>query len=442
MPEAPTPDHGLAGMPEGILAIGLVHLARGREGGVVFVARSEARAQRLAGAATDLAPGLEVLVLPAWDVAPGDRAAPSRSVLGRRAAVLSRLATAPRAPRLLLAPTEAALQLMPPPECWSEAGLALHAGMTFDEEALRLYLVRAGYILDERVDEPGEAAIRGAVAEMFPAGAKLPVRCDIADGTLRQIRTYDPVSQRSEGAVESVELLPVSEILLTEPVLDRLVGALAERAHPDPDALRTELLAGRRPFNFDLLLPWAYPRLASLFDYLPGAAFLPDTEAGERAAAYWEQVAEGREAGLRAPADIPLPDPWQSRLDAAAWSAGLAGHPALPLEGDGGPAQSVAPAGSLRAAIRQAAARLDEGMSVVIACGSTGEAERLSAEAGAALGREVALLPAWPEALPPHSCAVMTLRLAEGFVSDGLAVIPLHRPGGDDSSRQPARPPF
>ena len=47
------------------------------------------------------------------------------------------------------------------------ATLRLEQGAPLDPEALRRALLRLGYVFDEWVDEPGEAAIHGEVVDVF-----------------------------------------------------------------------------------------------------------------------------------------------------------------------------------------------------------------------------------------------------------------------------------
>jgi transcription-repair coupling factor (superfamily II helicase) len=78
--------------PEGLVAVRLLEWARAaRPRGLIHVARSETRAQRLVCALRGLAPQLEVVMLPPWDCLPYDRVGPSRETMGRRIAALRRL---------------------------------------------------------------------------------------------------------------------------------------------------------------------------------------------------------------------------------------------------------------------------------------------------------------------------------------------------------------
>jgi transcription-repair coupling factor (superfamily II helicase) len=143
--------------PEGLVAVWLLEWARvAGPRGLIYVARSETRAQRLVRALRGLAPRLEVLMLPPWDCLPYDRAGPSRETMGRRIATLRRLTEAIEAPHLLMTTIDAAMQRIPPRRVWSDAGLILNIGDVLSLDQLETYLRRVGYALDERVDEAGE----------------------------------------------------------------------------------------------------------------------------------------------------------------------------------------------------------------------------------------------------------------------------------------------
>ncbi|MGG5886495.1 DEAD/DEAH box helicase [Falsiroseomonas sp. HC035] len=198
--------------PDALLAARLVEAAmEAGPGGLAFIARGEARAARLHRAALALAPdAMEVLLLPGWDVPPYDRAGPSRAVVGQRMATAAALARDAAGPRLLLLPAEAAMQRLGRPA----AELVLRAGAGLDAAALEARLEALGYRLDERVDEPGEAAIHGGTLDLFPAWAaeEAAWRIRHEEARILEIRRYDPLTQRSlEETVDVLRLGPATE---------------------------------------------------------------------------------------------------------------------------------------------------------------------------------------------------------------------------------------
>ena len=84
-------------------------------------------------------------------------------------------------------------------------------------------LVRAGFTREDPVDQHGEFSIRGGVADIFPAGDRLPVRLEFIGDTIESIRQFDPATQRSVAALDRVTVAPVRE------TADTLEGREAER---------------------------------------------------------------------------------------------------------------------------------------------------------------------------------------------------------------------
>ncbi len=447
-PPSPQSPAALTVQSEGELAVRLAALAR-RPGGVLLLARSDGRAARLARLAGDIAPDLDVVLLPIDETAAGDRAAPSRAVLGRRAAGLMRLAEepAPAAGRLVVASADLALQRLPPPEAWTGARFHVTRGMAYDEAAWRGWFAKAGYVLDERVDEPGEAAIRGAVVEVFPGDGDRPVRCDISHGVVRELRLFDPVSQRSIASIDEVTLGPVTDLIVGPEMLDRLAANLAKLGYVLPEDLRRDLEEGRRPYAFDLQLPNVFDDCPLLLDLLPDVPVVLDAGARDRIEARADDLAgSGPDRRIRRDDACLLPVPVLERrlIDAESLDGRLAARTLLPVEVTAGPA--VETVRTERTLLRRAAGLVGEGGAVLLAAhpgGGPDEADRLAARAEAVLGRPAPRLDRWPDPpLAPGDCAVLALRTGGGFICDGMTVLVAPRHAGDAGGEAPARPPL
>jgi transcription-repair coupling factor (superfamily II helicase) len=200
--------------PPGLLAVWLAGWT-GAGPTLLHVAGNERRARALAASIRSLAPSSETLLFPPWDCLPYDRASPSRAVMGERLATLRRLQEpVPAGGRIVVTTVDATAQRLPPREALDEVIFPIVAGEALDLEALRRFLLRTGHVLDERVDEPGEAALRGAVADLYPATSANPFRLELEDGRVVSIRPYDALTQRSLGEVAELVLEPASEALL------------------------------------------------------------------------------------------------------------------------------------------------------------------------------------------------------------------------------------
>lgn len=433
---------------EGELAVRLAALAR-RPGGVLLLARSDARATRLARLVGDLFPDLDTVLLPIDETAAGDRAAPSRAVLGRRVAGLMRLADGGKSTggRLVVASADLALQRLPPQDAWAGGRFRLTRGMAYDEAAWRGWFVHTGYVLDDRVDEPGEVAIRGAVVEVFPGDCDRPVRCDIADGVVRDLRLYDPVSQRSVESIDDLTLSPVTDLIVGPEMLDRLAASLARLGSALPGELRRQLEEGRRPYGFDLQLPNVFGDCPLLLDLLPDALIVLDAGARDRIEARADDLAEaGLDRRIRRddPCLLPIPALERRLIDADALEKKLSARSVLPVEVTAG--HAVEAARTERTLLRRAAALAEEGRAVLLAARSgagSGEADRLAERASSVLGRPVQRLDRWPDPpLAAGDCAVLPLRTTDGFVCDGMTVLVAPRHGEDRGGEEPTRPPL
>jgi transcription-repair coupling factor (superfamily II helicase) len=387
------------------LAARLVLAAPSRPGGILAVLRSERRAGELARLVEALVPDRPAILMPPWDCLPFDRSPPSAEAMGGRIATLRRMAEgAGRAPVVVSTP-DALMQRLPPPEALS-AVRRIAVGDPVDPVALAAGLLRAGYVEDARIDEPGEFAARGQVFEIYAAGTGIPVRLDLEDGRVKAIRLFDPATQRSRGDCAEVVVDPASEIVDLDP---------AERT----DGIEHGL-AGH------------HPRLTTAADWLPDAAVLLDEGAEERADAVLATITESHADRLRwsrddAGARRPPADPAALYLTAEEWRALLARPRLEPPAGTGRDGFDLAGTGrpwrGLATLLRR---ERDAGRRILLAAAHPADLARLTAAAGRALETEVGRFEGLTELLasPPGTVAALEAP-ADGGFSDAEAGLTL-----------------
>ena len=379
---------------------------------LVFLASSERRAGELARSLSGLAPDVETLLLPPWDCLPFDRASPSRETMGRRVSMLRTLACRETRPRILVLSPDSLVQRLPPPDAIARAFRAVSVGDVLDRDDLQRFALRVGYVLDDRIDEPGEIALLGEVIDVFPPDAAQPVRIVLGDdGRVEEIRSYDPVSQRSLVSIQTLTLTPASEYILPE----------------DADVLTEPHRVG-----MEHGLAEHYDRLNTIFDMVPRARIVLDDKAIDRLAQVHEQIVEAFEArrdlGLGddgfAPVDALYLTDRESRSGLHAWT---------PAELDLG---SVSPVSGLagtrnpgRAFCDLVAEQRAAGRRVIL----TGfEHERRALQR--ALTRGLSLTPdlmtSWAQALGAEPGALLALDadLETGFVDRAAAVAVIAAP--------------
>src|SRR3712207_1640732 len=336
----------VAGTPEGFDALVVADAARARGGITCFVATDHGRATAFLDAVAFFAPDLEVLRFPNWDCLPYDRMGPSPAVAAERMAALSTLAHRLKKdrPLLVVTSTGALMQRLPTQEIVKKAGFSAKAGEDVDVPALERYFARNGYSRASTVSEKGEYAVRGGVIDVFPPGAEEPVRLDLFGDTLETIRTFDPLTQRSTGKQDRVDLLPVSEVLLDDDTVARFRKGFVKRfgAVTDDPLYATVSEAGRRQ-GMEHWLPLFYEKLDTLLDYLGDDALIAfdhqAKEARDERLATVKDYYDNRHAALldRTGTYRPLP-PEELYLTAAEWDRLSDAHPVrrlTPFQRDG-----------------------------------------------------------------------------------------------------------
>ncbi|HKQ55314.1 MAG TPA: CarD family transcriptional regulator, partial [Methyloceanibacter sp.] len=454
-----TPRAVAAGVPEGFDALLLGELARGAAGramAILHVARDGNRLATLEEALGFFAPDVEVLSFPAWDGVPYDRVAPNAETIAQRIATLAALANRLDAnkPLIVLTTVNAVVQRVPPRDFIAASSLKLQPGNVIGMQELIGRLEISGYVRSGTVTDPGQYAVRGGILDLYPPGRE-PIRLDFFGDTLEQLRAFDPGTQRSEGRREALELLPMSEMALTPEVRtnfrQRYVALFGPVTGDDP--LYESISAGRQHQGMEHWLPLFHDRLATLFDYLPGAAVTLDPLVDDARGRRLEQIADHYDARAQAlerkafgaPPYHPVP-PESLFLNEADWRAALSGRNAIafdpferPEQPDGTVVVSFAGRqGRSFAAERQTeganvfdtvsshAKRLrGEGKRLIVACWSKGARERLAALLSEHGAGETARAESFAEALdvPPDTIAVAVLPLETGFEAPGLAVI-------------------
>ena len=171
-----------------------------------------------------------VLPFPSHEVDPYRGLAPHIGVTSVRARAL--YAIAQGTARVVIASAAALLPRVTTPDRMLAASLALKPGQDIAPLDLAELLVDAGFTREDPADEHGEFAIRGGIADVFPAGETHPVRLEFIGDTIETMRTYDPGTQRSIAPIDQMAIVPLRDVLQENrgaTIFDYLSRATASR---------------------------------------------------------------------------------------------------------------------------------------------------------------------------------------------------------------------
>ncbi|WP_232372216.1 transcription-repair coupling factor [Acuticoccus mangrovi] len=256
----------------------LSRLAAARAGPVIFVARDGARQKAAENALAFFAPEVEMIRLPGWDCIPYDRASPSNIVQARRTAALARLAAGVKGPAVVMTTANAVLQRVPTPQVIRAAARHYKAGSEVAMKDIVAWLEDNAFLRTPTVREAGEYAVRGGIVDLFAPGADEPVRLDFFGDTLETIRPFERESQRTTGQWQAIDLVPMSEVVLTADAIRRFREGYLRRfgAATKDDILYHSVSEGVRATGVEHWLPLFHEELANIFDYAPDAPVVID----------------------------------------------------------------------------------------------------------------------------------------------------------------------
>ena len=128
---------------------------------------------------------------------------------------------------LLIVPARALFSRMPRPEAFAGRVMQLEQGVDIDTRSAMQTLVENGFVRTDLVGEAGEFAFRGGILDVFPPNLAQPLRVELFGDTIESLRRFDVETQRSEDAVSSATILPMTHFPITRETRSALARRLS-----------------------------------------------------------------------------------------------------------------------------------------------------------------------------------------------------------------------
>lgn len=159
-------------------------------------------------------PGITV-EFPAWETLPGEKIPPSPDIIGKRFEALHTLIYK-KGPSIVLCPLVSLLQKIVPKDTLAPLVHKWKKGSQISFEKLPEILSNLDYKRSAVVSDKGEFAIRGGILDVFPVSSSDPFRIEFCGDAIEQIRTFDPVGQKSIAKTDAMFLCPAKEMPLLQ----------------------------------------------------------------------------------------------------------------------------------------------------------------------------------------------------------------------------------
>ncbi len=274
------------------------------------------------------APELPLLQFPDRETLPYDQFSPHQDIISERLACLNTLSN--NASGVLFVPVNTLMGSLSPASFIAEQSFQLAVGDEINITEFRRDLESANYQHVETVYEHGEFTIRGGLIDIYPMGSHQALRIELFDVEVEQIKTFDIETQRSQGNLKQVSLLPAREVPLDEEALDLFEDNWYEN-FPDVSLKQTHFYTDlKEKISFagiESYLPLFFSQAFYLFDYLPSNTNVFTTDGIEAACrSFWLEI-QSRFEQYKVDTKRPLLSPNSLFLDETALFTALKQFP-------------------------------------------------------------------------------------------------------------------
>ena len=194
--------------------------------------------------------------------------------------------------KIIITHAGAMLKYLPSPELFKKVSKRIKVDDELSMNELKEHLYIAGYEHVSRVDQPLCYAYRGGIVDVFSINHDYPIRIEFFDTVVDSIRYFDPLTQKTIRKLDEVEIIPATDLLFDDAMLDEIdhqVAKVLEKAKVQlVDEIKEELIA---TINEDIESLYAHrkenhlyrymtylKKNASIFDYFDGEIILSSIE--------------------------------------------------------------------------------------------------------------------------------------------------------------------
>jgi len=277
-------------------------------------------------------PSCPTLAFPDWETLPYDVFSPHQEIISQRIETLYHLPKTSKG--ILILPVATLMQRIAPRDYLMQHSVILNTGQQIDLAAMRSQLEKNGYQCVPQVFGPGEFAVRGALLDLYPSGSPHPIRLELLDDEIDNIRTFDAETQLTIEKVDQIRLIPAKEFPFTEQAISVFRQAFRDtfEGNPQQCQIYKDVSNSIIPNGIEYYLPLFFEKTASLFEYLPDDALVFCTENVMTAANdFWQDLTE-RYDQRRHNIERPLLPPEQLFIDTASLTKHLSQYPQIILK--------------------------------------------------------------------------------------------------------------
>ena len=243
----------------------------------------------------------------------------------RRLEILKRIYKNERT--VIITTIDGIMDKLPDMQYFKRHSFELTVGQEVEMEEIKNHLVMLGYENVAVVESRGQFSARGGILDIYPLTEECPCRVEFFGDEIDSIRYFDEESQRSIENVNSIEVLPASEYVLSnarkrrgidaiEAECEKVAGAFKKSMKTESYArltsyvrnIKEEVMEYNSTSGLDSFVSYFFGTCVSFLDYLPEETpiFIDEPEnVLSRAAAYSKEFAISMQARLESGYILP-----------------------------------------------------------------------------------------------------------------------------------------
>ena len=229
---------------------------------------------------------MPVIYFPPYNILPFKLLAYHNETAAKRIRTLYQLLTS-ETPPIVVTTVGALLQKLIPKSALTGYAELLMAGEEIDRDALVEKLLAGSYVQSMLVEESGDFCVRGGILDIFSPRYSEPLRVELDGETIDSIRFFSPVTQRTIKKTREAIILPAREVVLKNEGIEEIyarIRSLAAIQEIPVTQMRYLIERIKKEGVFpgiESLIPLIYPRLDTLFEYVPDQSLFIQLDSAE-----------------------------------------------------------------------------------------------------------------------------------------------------------------
>lgn len=205
------------------------------KGNYLLITSNLYKAQSIYSKLCSFVPQKDVLLFPADELIRAEMLAQTKEMVATRLYTLNELLNGHG--KIVVANLASATRFLPNPDVFKTLTIDFEVGGHYDISKIKKQLIKAGYLLVNKIDQSLQFASRGDIIDIFSVNYDKPIRIEFFDDEIESIRFFEISTQISVKSLQKVTILPASDIILFDEEITKCGNKILDRLEKDQEHL-------------------------------------------------------------------------------------------------------------------------------------------------------------------------------------------------------------